>query len=405
MAVDISKVVSVDFNVVRTENSLASYENTVDIIVSDDITAPQAPYTTLEDAIVGAYAERQYDAFVYFQLGGKKLYPLIVSSSEGATAQGIYDALLAYKKQVSNTANDFICVCIGNCSTLSSNASNLQSFMTLVNNAVAPNKMLILNSTNDASTVIDADTGMVIDSIKQIRNLIYKFYTAVTVSTGIKVDETPSTCGAELSIAAYLSQINITQANSMRDYCFTDESEILNCLTYDRTLVPTNVSAKDYDIYKGYLNFIDTIGNQNVNFGGNTVYGTTITSEWGAIASENGVVYGVLRVMLQKQYLTDGGLTNVLSEINNVLSDYVTNGFLETNTTYTGLTRYKNYGDRSYVLVENGQELPNGYCVVAIPMSRLTIQDRQARKFTPIFIYMQTMGGAREIAITGDILD
>ena len=397
MAVDISKVVSVDFNVVRTESSLASYENTVDIIVSDDIDAPQAPYTTLEDAIAGAYAERQYDAFIYFQLGGKKLYPLVVSASAGATAQGIYDALLTYKKQVSNTANDFICVCIGNCSTLSSNASNLQSFMTLVNNAVAPNKMLILNSTNDASTVTEAT--------KEIRNLIYKFYSAVTVSTGVMEDDTPSTCGAELTIAAYLSQINITQANSMRDYCFTDEASVLNCLTYDKTLVPTNVSATNYDSYKEYLNFIDTIGNQNVNFGGNTVYGTTITSEWGAIASENGVVYGVLRVMLQKQYLTDGGLTNVLSEVNNVLSDYVTNGFLETNTTYKGLTRYKNYGDRSYVLVENGQELPNGYCVVAIPMSRLTIQDRQARKFTPIFIYMQTMGGAREIDITGDILD
>ena len=399
MAIDISKVVSVDFNVVRTESSLASYENTVDIIVSDEIEeidAPQAPYTTLEDAIAGVYAERQYDAFVYFQLGGKKLYPLIVSSSAGATAQGIYDALLAYKKQVSNTANDFICVCIGNCTTLSSNASNLQSFMTLVNNAVAPNKMLILNSTNDASTVTEAT--------KEIRNLIYKFYSAVTV-VGVKEEDTPSTCGAELTIAAYLSQINITQANSMRDYCFTDEASVLNCLTYDRTLVPTNVSATNYDNYKEYLNFIDTIGNQNVNFGGNTVYGTTITSEWGAIASENGVVYGVLRVMLQKQYLTDGGLTNVLSEVNNVLSDYVTNGFLETNTTYTGLTRYKNYGDRSYVLVENGQELPNGYCVVAIPMSRLTIQDRQARKFTPIFIYMQTMGGAREVEITGDILD
>ena len=397
MSVDISKVVSVDFNVVRTENSLASYENTVDIIVSDETDAPQAPYTTLEDAIAGAYAKRQYDAFVYFQLGGKKLYPLVVSSSAGATAQGIYDALLAYKKQVSNTANDFICVCIGNCSTLSFNASNLQSFMTLVNNAVAPNKMLILNSTNDASTVTEAT--------KEIRNLIYKFYSAVTVSTGVMEDDTPNTCGAELTIAAYLSQINITQANSMRDYCFTDEASVLNCLAYDKTLVPTNVSATNYDTYKSYLNFIDTIGNQNVNFGGNTVYGTTITSEWGAIAAENGVVYGVLRVMLQKQYLTDGGLTNVLSEINNVLSDYVTNGFLETNTTYTGLTRYKNYGDRSYVLVENGQELPNGYCVVAIPMSRLTIQDRQARKFTPIFIYMQTMGGAREIDITGDILD
>ena len=397
MAVDISKVVSVDFNVVRTESSLASYENTVDIVISDEIDQPPAPYTTLEDAIAGAYADRQYDAFIYFQLGGKKLYPLVVSASAGATAQGVYDALLAYKKQVSNTANDFICVCIGNCTTLSSNASNLQSFMTLVNNAVAPNKMLILNSTNNASTVTDAT--------KEIRNLIYKFYSAVTVTTGVMDDDSTATCGAELTIAAYLSQINITQANSMRDYCFTDEASVLNCLTYDKTLVPTNVSATDYDTYKSYLNFIDTIGNQNVNFGGNTVFGTTITSEWGAIASENGVVYGVLRVMLQKQYLTDSGLTNVLSEVNNVLSDYVTNGFLETNTTYTGLTRYKNYGDRSYILVENGQELPNGYCVVAIPMSRLTIQDRQARKFTPIFIYMQTMGGAREVEITGDILD
>ena len=402
MSVDISKVVSVDFNVVRTESSLASYENTVDIIVgsstSDVTTVPT--YYSLEEATAAgaAYENRQYDAFIYFEMGGRALTCLTVGSEDAASAQGIYNVLLAYKKQVSNTSTDFICACISNCQFLQTE-SNLQAFMTLVNNASAPNKILILNSTNDATTVTE--------TLQDIRNLIYKYYKANSVSDGVINDgsEDSTTCSAEFTIAAYMSQINITQANSMQDYCFTDESSIINYLVYDKTIVPTDISSVDYDTYKNYLNFIDKIGRQYVNFGGNTVLGTTITAEWGAIASENGVVYAVLSVMLQKQYLTDGGLTNILAAINNVLADYITNGFLEINTTYTGNTRYKTYGSQSYVLVANGQELPNGYVVVSIPMSRLTLQDRQSRKFTPIFIYMQTMGGAREVEITGDILD
>ena len=397
MAIDISKVVNVDFNVVQQEYSLASYENTVDIIISDTLASPPSPYTTLEDAIEGVYAERQYDAFLYFQMGGKRLYPLIISTTDGATVNGIYNALLEYKKSVSNTENDFICVCVGNCSLFTNNIGELQGFMSLVNSAVAPNKMLVLNSTNDASTVNGTVTYM--------SNLIYKYYKCVQIGEDSLPDDVEITCGAELTIAAYLSQINITQANAMKDYCFTDESSVINCLRYDRTLVPTDVTSSQYDDYKEYLNFIDKIGNQYVNFGGDTVSGTSIMSEWGAIASENGVVYAALSVMLQKQYLTDGGLTNILAAVNDTLSDYITNGFLETNTTYTGRTRYKTYANQSYVLVASGQELPNGYTVVSIPMSRLTSEDRQAHKFTPIFIYMQTMGGARELEITGDILD
>ena len=398
MAIDISKVVNVDFNVVQQEDSLSSYENTVDIVIGGEETSTYS-YTSLEDAIAGQYATRQYDAYLYFQLGGKRLTCLSISTEDGATVQGVYNALLNYKKEVSNTSNDFICVCVGSCEFIGGTIGNLQSFMQMVNRATAPNKLLILNSTNDAS-VVDG-------TVTEIHNLIYKYYKARTVTSGVIDDqgEADATCSAELTIAAYLSQINIAQANSMRDYCFTDESSVINYLVYDRTLVPSDITSSQYDDYKNYLNFVDKIGSQYVNFGGNTVLGTSITSEWGAIASENGVVYSALSVMLQKQYLTDGGLTNILAAINNTLSDYITNGFLETNTTYTGRTRYKTYGNQSYVLVASGQELPNGYAVVSIPMSRITIEDRQARRFTPIFIYMQTMGGARELEITGDILD
>lgn len=400
MAVDISKVVSVDFNVVQSESALASYENTVDIVISGDTTGTHT-YTTYEEAIATDYANRKYDAYMYFYLGGKKLTCLTVSTTDGASVEGVYNALLNYKKEVSNTSNDFICVCVSACSFIGGTVGNLQSFMHMINTAVAPNKMLVLNSTNNASTVNGTVTS--------IHNLIYKYYKARTVTGGLIEDEgePTATCSAELTIAAYLSKINITQANSMRDYCFTDESSIINLesTNFTVTLVPTNVTSAQYDDYKEYLNFVDKIGNQYVNFGGDTVLGTSILSEWGAIASENGCVYAVLSVMLQKQYLTDGGLTNILAAINTTLADYVNNGFLETNSTYTGQTRYKNYNNQAYVLVANGQELPNGYTITSIPMSRLSLADRQARKFTPIFIYMQTMGGAREVEITGDILD
>lgn len=434
MAINIRKVVSTDFSVYREITPISSYGNTVVINVStkneDEISGTSVPmpetytYTSYDEYTQPTFVVdswfNTYDAYMYFTLGGKKLTILNVyeeNFESDNTADIIYKQLIKHKKSVSNTENDFICVCIPN----KVSDKTFKGLINKVEQEKAPYKMLLLrsvtddttstsietetkNSDNDLQVVANQDTTVLQteeefpNNLPKSHSVIYKYYKCAK----------DSKCNATLTIAAYLSKINLTNNSNLRDYCYTDESSVVNVGTKqfkDNTLIETGVSDTDFDVYRDKVNFIDKIGNRIVNFGGNTAAGTSIIAEFGAICVENAIIQAVLETMLQKQYLTNAGLNNVVSKIHSVMEDYITNGFLQPNSTYTGSTRYYNYGDSSYKVIDTGDELVDGYVVVTIPMSKLTASDTQARKFTPIYIYMQTLGGARTVEITGDILD
>lgn len=385
MAIDIQKIVTTDFRVVKADSPISSYGNTVVLTYGSGEDTISTTYTSYEQAITDAYfSQNKYDAYIYYTLGGRKLTHINVAtvSEDTNVIDTIFNKLVEYKKSVANTVNDFICVSVSD----SELSTYVQGLLTKIDALKAPNKMLLLKSTTTTESLLSNN------------NLIYKYY---------KCEEELDTCDAALTIAAYLSKINLTNASSLRDYCYTDESSVIDLSDdlYGKTMIAVNMSSSDYDSYKDNLNFIDLIGDNLVNFGGNTSSKTSIIAEFGAICVENAIIYSVLQTMLQKQYLTNTGLNNVVTRIHTVLQDYINNGFLETNTTYTGSTRYYNYGDRTYTVVSTGEELVNGYKILSIPMSRLTLDDRANKKFTPIYVYMQTLGGARTVEITGEILD
>ena len=403
MAININNVVNTNFNVIKSVAPLSSYGNTVVMHQSSEVvTTTIKTFSSYDSAVEEienepGFSKNKYDAFIYFTLGGRKLTSMCFPTS--STMSEMLSSLLNYKKSVSNTDDDFVCFTYD----LSTSVQGaFQAIVTFINELTAPNKLLLL--VNDKNL---KDAGIESQPIGEEYDRVVCKYAVVKQVSGGKITTTDSTCMSQLTIAAYLSKINLSNSSVMRDYCYTNESAITNYVSenFDRTITVSNVDQDTYEDYIKWTNFIDLIGNNIVNFGGNTVTGKSIIAEFGAVCSENAVTFAVLRVMLAKQYLTDAGLNNIVSEINNILQDYINNGFIDTGSTYIGETKYYTYNNMSYKVVEKNEQLPNGYVIVTIPMSRISVADKAAKRFTPIYIYMQTLGGARTVEITGDILD
>ena len=83
---------------------------------------------------------------------------------------------------------------------------------------------------------------------------------------------------------------------------------------------------------------------------------------------------------------------------------YINNGYLNQNTTYSGVTEVSSYNSSNVRLISKKQALPQGYLIATIPMMYLTATDRADKTFTPIYVYMETLSGARTIQISGKIL-
>ena len=363
--VDISKVVLVDFNVEHVQASIGSYKNVLYVTTASDSHATEAQT-------------------VFTQLGGDanrvNVLELANSSDGSAIATQIFNA----KKAVSGTAEDFIFVVIDPLIASFPYADMLNAIYTGETKFIAPNHVIVCVG-------VACEDSFPPDNLAQFGNypIAVKLY-----------NQTGGNAQAVMSIPAYYANINLNYTNSVADYCYTDESAAFGTADYV-TLASDNYDAAT----QANCNWVDKIANQVVNFGGNLMNGTSITAQFGAIAAENDVVFAVLNAMLKKQYLTNGGLNNVVSYIHNALSRYVTNGFLQQNANYAGDTYVSGYNGQSITLIKNGALLPVGYFVGTINMSYLSAEDRAAHRFTPIYVFMQTQAGARVVEISGTIIE
>ena len=321
-------------------------------------------------------------ALDYFANKGEKL--LVINPT-------VYtlDAFTQAIENAKNIANDFMYICISNQLISGSAYSDevLADIVAYCENSVAPDKVRLLLTTNSMTFI--EDKGLTESSV------------AVKYSTKVYDGDYLDTA---LLIGAYFSSINLDDADTIKDYCYTPEK----LLSQDAA---ENVSQDDFELLvkneneQGYYNFIDRIGNSNVNFGGNlaSVEGIAIHTDFGANAVERDISYSVLEKMIGKQYLTEQGMSNVKAAINSNLQRYKNNGYLNLGASYSGETLEIAYNNKKYLVIEAGTVLPQGFYIYSVPMQDISTADRQAKKFTPLYVVMETQSGARVIEIKGEI--
>lgn len=193
-----------------------------------------------------------------------------------------------------------------------------------------------------------------------------------------------------LSFLAFTTQIRLDGFNTIEDYCYTDETglEIID-------------SKGHYDTWITKYNFVDKVGNKVLNFGGNLYNGTSIDSDFGVTCIENDIAYALLDIVTSKIRITPTAQTRVVTAINTVLNRYINNGLILSNSVYSGEDMFIKYNEKTYSIIHKGTTLLNGYYVFTVPVSAISVEDKQNKKFTPIIVVIMTSAGARTISVSG----
>lgn len=206
----------------------------------------------------------------------------------------------------------------------------------------------------------------------------------------VKLVDTEVETDDALSFLAFTTQIRLDGFNTIEDYCYTDENGL-----------KVIDSKGNYDTWITKYNFVEKVGNKVLNFGGNLYNGTSIDSDFGVTCIENDIAYALLDIVTSKIRITPTAQTRVVTAINTVLNRYINNGLILSNSVYSGEDMFIKYNEKTYSIIHKGTTLLNGYYVFTVPVSAISVEDKQNKKFTPIIVVIMTSAGARTISVSG----
>lgn len=199
--------------------------------------------------------------------------------------------------------------------------------------------------------------------------------------------------GAEMTMAAYLSQVNVYGVDTIYDYAFTkeviDEEPITN--TEFTQLMNNNINV-DADL-----------ANAVRNCGGNCKDGSDLVNTYVKIILHQTLTDVLVNLMSQK-LKGSIGLSKIYTAISQELEKYLACGYLTTDKIWTDetLTTVKN--NVTYTIIEKGTPLTNGYNITVLPMSSLSQTDKAAHKAPAIYVIIADQYGIRHITINGEVI-
>lgn len=353
----------VDINIV--ESKLTSIDSTRDTTILyclaanlDGMTA-NTTYSSLEEMYddiieIGeegySEASNMYKfAYIYFRNGGAKLKIKTYTSSLSKEDLQELD-----KKEI------VVAVLEGTYSSVSTLANSLDF--------VGGNQKILLASTN--ANVTD-----------NINNLAVKYSTVV---------------GAEMSIAAYLSKINVYEINNINDYAYTKEINGLEETSATDSIIQNAIS--------NHYNIDIQLANSVRNIGGDMLNGADLVNHYVLIILHQTLQENLVDLLSQK-IKGSQGIASIYATISAELNKYVSSGYLITDKIWTNLTLKvtDSYGV-SYTIINQNTPLTKGYHIKILPLASLSVQDKQAHKAPKIYIILATTYGIRVIEIEGETI-
>lgn len=199
--------------------------------------------------------------------------------------------------------------------------------------------------------------------------------------------------GAEMTMAAYLSGIDVYGVSTVNDYMYTAESideEVLTDELYE-TLSLNNINVDTY--FAGNVR----------DLGGNLKNGADLTNSYVRIILHQTLTDRLLELLVTKIKNVDG-VGKIYATISKELENYRSCGYLSTDKVWTDKTMTVTANGKQYTIIEEGTPLTNGYFVQILPMSALTENDRAARKAPPIYVIIADQYGIRAITVNGEII-
>lgn len=199
--------------------------------------------------------------------------------------------------------------------------------------------------------------------------------------------------GAEMTIAAYLCQINLYKQDTVHDYAFTLE-----------TLTAEEIDDPSFEaITAANLNVDIVLANATRNIGGNCKDGSDLTNAYVKIVLHQTLTDRLIGLLTQK-ITGSAGVSQIYSVISQELERYRTAGYLSTDKIWTADDLTIVYNGEEYTVVAQGEALTSGYAVKVLPFSSLTDEDKAARKAPPVYIVIADQYGIRQITINGEVI-
>lgn len=199
--------------------------------------------------------------------------------------------------------------------------------------------------------------------------------------------------GAEMTMAAYLSKINVYRQNTVFDYMFTQE-----------VLTESNVTDSIYEtIVTNNMNVDIFIANAVRNCGGNCKDGADLTNSYVKIILHQTLTDRLVNLLSEK-IKGSSGISKIYTTISQELSNYLSCGYLTTDKIWTDNDMIVTYNDVEYTIINKNTALTNGYLVKVLPFTALTAADKAARKAPPIYVIIADQYSIRAITINGEVI-
>lgn len=300
------------------------------------------------------------DAFIkiYFGLGGisVKIVPLTVGSDE-TTVSALADA-------IKDLPDEQIVVAYVDSTADYASYTDIKAVAAILNadpNIYGVNEKILI-----ARDTVGTDTS-------EIKNLAVKYSTVV---------------GAEASIGAYLSQIDVYGIDTVKDYMFTLESNI----------TPEDITNSTYlSLIANNFNVdVDLQGNTR-NCGGNCKDGKqTISNNFVRIVLHQTLTQRLINLLSSKIYGSNG-ISKIYATLVDELKNYRLNGYLSTEKMWTKDTLVIN----GVTIIEKGTAIIDGYVIKVFPLTQQHITDRVA---PPIYVVIADQYDVRYIQVKGEVI-
>lgn len=257
----------------------------------------------------------------------------------------------------------------------------------------------------DSQTETQITSYDMLKSVAQTRNAdtsIYGINEKIIVARSINYNDTTSVkdfaikysnnVGAEMTIGAYLSQIEIYGTNTIKDYAFTEED--VNMTT---EFEPTNTEF-EYLMDNNYNVDVELQGITR-NAGGNDKEGESLINNFTRIVLHQTLTERLLTLLATKIKSTDG-VSKMYATIVDELEYYRTNGYLTTDKVW----EYDDLVIDGITIIEKGTPLLTGYQIKIFPMSSLTPAQKQRNEAPPVYIVLADQYVIRVINIGGEVI-
>lgn len=199
--------------------------------------------------------------------------------------------------------------------------------------------------------------------------------------------------GAEMTIAAYLSTIDINKANAVKDYSFT--KEVIEQEPNDDDILGMCLENNmNVDMY---------MASAVMNLGGNLKNGLDITNEYVLIILQQTVTEKLLKLLTEK-LSGSSGVNKIKTSIASELGRYASCGYLSLDKSWGDKDKNITYNNKTYTVIEANTPLLLGYHIFVVPLNDLSEQDKSLHKCPPIYLILADQYGIRAITVNGEVI-